>query len=212
METLFPLQPLEWRFREAGIPRVLMYRWFAHVLRDAFALTAADGYRPFGDLARGALLDITGYQISAGAVESIVQALASLDVRPDADAAMRLARDSGARVVVLTNASEETGRSLLDRAGLTAYVEQVFSAAATRRFKPAPDLYHHAAAGCDVDPARLALVTAHAWDAHGAKRAGLTTGWSDHFEGRFPSVFDEPDATGQGLESVVGRLLELPEE
>ncbi|CAM3754672.1 haloacid dehalogenase type II [Nocardiopsis rhodophaea] len=211
METLFPLTPLEWRFREAGVPRVLMHRWFAHVLRDAFALTAAGDYRPFGELARGALQDITGHQVSESAVESIVQALASLDVRPDADAAMRRIRDAEVRVVALTNSSEENTRSLLDRAGLTAHVEHVLSAAKPRRFKPAPEPYHYAAEVCEVDRDHMALVTAHAWDVHGAHRAGLVTGWSDHLEGRFSSVFAAPDVSGQGLVPVVSALLELPD-
>ncbi|ASU85857.1 haloacid dehalogenase type II [Nocardiopsis gilva YIM 90087] len=211
METLFPLTPLEWRFREAGVPRVLMHRWFAHVLRDAFALTAAGDYRPFGDLARGALQDITGHQVSAAAVESIVQALASLDVRPDADAAVRRIRDAEVRVVALTNSSEENARSLLDRAGLAVHMEHVLSAGKLRRFKPAPEPYHYAAEVCEVEPDRMAMVTCHAWDVHGAHRAGLVTGWSDHLEGRFPSVFAAPDVTGRGLVPVATDLLELPD-
>src|SRR5438552_11048148 len=34
-------------------------------------------------------------------------------------------------------------------------------------------VYLHAAKECGVEPSRVALVAAHAWDTHGAKRAGL---------------------------------------
>lgn len=35
----------------------------------------------------------------------------------------------------------------------------------------------------------VALVAVHSWDVHGARRAGLTTGWCSRIEGAFPSIF-----------------------
>lgn len=57
---------------------------------------------------------------------------------------------------------------------------------------------------------RVALVAAHAWDTHGAHRAGLTTGWVARLESDFPEIFDPPDVRGRDLVDVVGRLVALP--
>ncbi|WP_159944852.1 MULTISPECIES: HAD family hydrolase [unclassified Nocardiopsis] len=216
LDTLFPLAPLEWRFREAGIPRVLMTRWSDHLLRDSFALAlTGDGGSPgpdrsFGDVVRGALRDITGHQIAPSAEDAILDGMAGLDPRPEAAAALGAARAAGLRVATLGNHGDALARGLLERAGLLDLVEEVVAAGPAARWKPAPGAYRLAEQALDTPPERLALVTAHGWDTAGAGRAGWTTGWSAHLEGRFPSVFAEPHVRGRDLTETVDGLLALP--
>jgi 2-haloacid dehalogenase len=99
----------------------------------------------------------------------------------------------------------------LERAGLDGYVEQVVSVEAVRRWKPAPEPYQHAAAACGVAPGRMALVAAHAWDIHGARRAGLLTSWVSRLEGHRSGLFDPPTVTGPDPVAVVRELLALPD-
>jgi 2-haloacid dehalogenase len=139
-----------------------------------------------------------------------VAGLAELDPHPDVEPALRGARDAGVRVVTLTNGSAHTTTALLRRAGVDRHVDRVISVDDVRRYKPAPQVYRHAAESCRVPPERLALVAAHAWDIHGAHAAGLVTGWVSRLEGRFPSVFTTPDVTGDDLLAVVDGLLALP--
>jgi 2-haloacid dehalogenase len=54
----------------------------------------------------------------------------------------------------------------------------------------------------------MALVAAHSWDIHGARRAGLTTGWVSRLEGQPPAVFDRADVSGPDLVTVVSALLD----
>ena len=49
----------------------------------------------------------------------------------------------------------------------------------------------------------LAMVAVHAWDVHGAKQAGLVTGWADRLEGRWNAAMAHPDVTGSSLVEVV---------
>lgn len=204
LDTLFPLAPLEWRFREAGIPRVLMARWSDHLLRDVFALALTGGTRSFEDAVRGALRDITGHQIAPYAEDSVVEGLSELDPRPEAAAALRAAREGGSRVAVLGTTDAGTARRLLERSGLLEQVEEVL---APSGWKPAPGAYLSAAAALGSPPERVALVTAHGWDAAGASGAGLLSGWSSHLEGRFPLLFGRPDACGRDLAETVSALL-----
>src|SRR5690606_8780225 len=195
LETLVPLDALEWRFREAGVPRVLMRRWSDHPLRDAFARAAAGGLRTFRALALAALVD----------------AIAELEPRPDAGGALARARESGARVIALDNAPGPVVRALLERTGRASDVEAVISADASGRWKPSAGIYLHAADHCDTEPGRVALITAHGWDVHGARRAGLSAAWSAHAESRFPAAFEPPNASGPDPVRTVEALLTCTE-
>ena len=54
------------------------------------------------------------------------------------------------------------------------------------------------------------MVAAHAWDVHGARRAGLVTGWTSRLEGTFAPTFERADVMGDDLVEVVDGLLALP--
>jgi hypothetical protein len=54
-------------------------------------------------------------------------------------------------------------------------------------------------------------VAVHAWDCHGAKRAGLTTRWASRLQDRYGSLSASPaDVTGADLTEVADGLLALP--
>lgn len=207
VETLFPLDPLGESLRQAGQSPALLRPWFSRLLRDAFALTASGAYRPFAEVAVGTLRAVT--DLSEQAAREVVAGFATLDPRPEAAEAMRLARDAGVRVITLTNGSATTTTTLLHRAGLDHHVEHVLSVETVHRWKPAPEPYLHAATTCSVAPERLALVAAHAWDTHGARRAGLLTGWVSSLEHHHSDLFDPPHVTGPDLVTVVRALLAL---
>lgn len=214
LDTLFPLGPLEWRFREAGIPRVLMTRWCDHLLRDAFALSLLGEARTFEDVARGSLRDITGNQIAPAAEDVIIDGLTRLEPRREAATALDTARGAGVRTAVLGHGDGEAIGLLLERSGFpleTLKDKRGDGGDSSRAWKPAREPYLAAARALDVPPERLGLVTAHGWDAAGGRRAGLVTGWSAHLEGRFPSVFARPDVEGRDLAETVELLLALPE-
>ncbi|MEW6473847.1 MAG: haloacid dehalogenase [Actinomycetota bacterium] len=77
-----------------------------------------------------------------------------------------------------------------------------------RRWKLFPEPYLHTAAELGLRPAELAMVAVHAWDVHGAKQAGLMTGWADRLEGRWNAAMTPPDVTGSGLVEVVAGLVD----
>jgi 2-haloacid dehalogenase len=212
IETLFPLEPLRQRIIEAGQPGHILELWFTRLLRDAFALVATDCYRPFPEIAASALSSATGHALTDDAVRGIVAGFAELDPHPDVGAAMRRAHEAGLRVVTLTNGSARVTDKLLQRGAVRGYVEQILSVDDVRRWKPAPEIYRHAAQACDVPPDRVALVAAHSWDTHGAHHAGLVTGWVSRLEHRYPDLYHPADVTGHDLVSVVDGLLALPSD
>ncbi|MGH3520931.1 MAG: haloacid dehalogenase type II [Micromonosporaceae bacterium] len=212
IETLFPLEPVRQRLIDAGEPGHLLELWFARLLRDGFALSASNSYRLFGEIAASALYSVTGGTLGVAAADLILAGLGELDPHPDVLPAVRHARQAGVRLVTLTNGSAHNSAGLLRRAGIEDDIEQVLSVDDVRRWKPAPEIYRHAADSTRVPADRVALVAAHPWDIHGAHEAGLATGWVARSGDHYPDIFAAPDVVGRDLVTVVGGLLALPAE
>jgi 2-haloacid dehalogenase len=156
-----------------------------------------------------ALRAVAGRRADDAAVAHVMDGFAALPASPDAEPALRRLADAGVPAVCLTNGAAATTAAFLERAGLTGLVDRVISVEEVGRWKPPPIVYRHAAAVTGVPGDRIALVAAHAWDCHGAKRAGLSAGWVSRLEGRYGEVFEPPDVTGDDLVEVVDRLLAL---
>jgi 2-haloacid dehalogenase len=212
IETLFPLEPMRKRLIDSGQPGHVLELWFSRLLRDAFALVASDSYRPFGEIATSALRSTARPALGDEAMQTILAGFAELDPHPDVEPAVRLLREARVRMVTLTNGSAQNTAALLRRAGIDDEIEQVLSVDDVRRWKPAAEIYRHAANSTQVPPDRVALVAAHAWDTHGAHQAGLATGWVARLDDHFPDVFAAPDVVGPDLVAVVEGLLALPAE
>jgi 2-haloacid dehalogenase len=212
IETLFPLEPVRQRLIDAGQPGHLLELWFARLLRDGFALVASSSYRPFGDIAASALHSVTGGTLDDTAAVRILAGFTELDPHPDVLPAVRHARKAGLRLVTLTNGSAPNTAGLLRRAGIEDDIEQVLSVDDVHRWKPAREIYRHAADSARVPADRVALVAAHPWDIHGAHQAGLVTGWVARSGDHYPGIFAAPDVVGRDLLIVVRGLLALPAE
>lgn len=213
VETLFSLEPLRAHLAILGLTGAALEIWFARLLRNAFALDASGVYRPFGEVARATLeVFLVEYQFAADApaLDQALAGFAELPAYADAAPALQLLRQAGVRIVTLTNGHADTTRQLLERARLDGLVERVVSIDEVRRWKPAREVYLHAAKMAGVAPGEMALVAAHAWDVHGASCAGLVTGWVSRLEKHFHPGMNPPDVTGDTLTEVGQRLLALP--
>ena len=87
-ETLSDLSALRPRLEQVGAPAELMATWFAGVLRDGFALTAAGAYAPFSDVAldglRALLPRVPGWTGDVeAAARRILDGFAHLNVHAD---------------------------------------------------------------------------------------------------------------------------------
>jgi 2-haloacid dehalogenase len=209
IETLVSLDAIAAALHDAGVEAAPVERFFTRLLRDGFALAASGAYRPFPEVADGALAAIAP-GLTPSDREQVLGAFGRLDAHPDARPALERLAASGLQVVTLTNGTAANTAALLDRNGLDGLVGHVISIDDVRVWKPAAAPYLHTAGILGVEPHQLALVAAHAWDVHGAKRAGLLTGWVSRLEGEFAATFDRPDVTGADLVEVVDQLLALP--
>lgn len=205
-ETLSDMSPMAGRFADVGAPEHLAKLWFAGLLRDAFALTAAGTAERFATLADGALRGVlSGVDLDRdldAAVEHVLAGFAELPVHPDVPDGVRALRADGHRLVTLSNGSASVAEGLLERAGLRAEFERLLSVEDAGVWKPARGAYAYAAAECGVEPADMLLVASHPWDVDGAHRAGLGTAWLNRTGAPYPGYATAPGHT-------VARLGEL---
>ncbi len=212
VETTFSLESLRPRLSAQGIPATSLEMWFACILRDAFALAATDTYAGFREIAAATLAEVArehGRELSKAGLDAVLDGFGQLDPHPDAAEAFRILRSADVRVAALSNGAAETTQALLQRSGLASQVERVISVAAIRQWKPRRGLYLHATEALGVEPAELALVATHAWDVHGAKCAGLLTGFVARGQG-FPATMATPDIVGQSLAEVAREIASMP--
>jgi 2-haloacid dehalogenase len=207
METLASLEPLRARLTETGQPPGLLEAWYTRTLRDGMALSATGDYAGFTEVADAALRGLTHYTISDDQVAYVMAGFDELPAFPDALPAVTQLAEAGLRVACLTNGSASFTSSFVERAGLR--VDRIISVGEVYRWKPASVVYLYAAEVLSVSPDRLALVSAHDWDCHGAKRAGLTAGWVSRKAGGFGVPFAPPDVRGEDLTEVAAKLLAL---
>ncbi len=209
LETLLDLDPLAARLEEVGQPAAVLGPWFMRFQRDAMALTLAGDPAPFEPVARQALQTETRQLLSEADIDHVLDGFATLPAFDDAAPALRTLSRAGIVVGCLTVGSPENTQRFLDGAGLAEFVDHVITAQAAGVWKPHPEIYRFAAARMHIPIEQMALVAVHAWDCHGAKRAGALAGWCSRLEGQPGDVFLSADVTGKSLVEVADGLLKL---
>jgi len=91
-------------------------------------------------------------------------------------------------------------------AKLDKFIERYITIDEVKHWKPAPEVYLHAAKTLEVDPGEIALISAHDWDIQGAKRACFVTEFVRR-KAIFSEAMGKPDFSAPTLEELVGNLL-----
>jgi 2-haloacid dehalogenase len=213
IETVFALDPVRVKLKEAGLGGDALQVWYARTLRDGMVLTQTGDFKSFPEVAAGTLEGLMAeHSIPASeeAVEKIIAAMGELPPHPDVRPALELLRSAGVKAIALTNGTAQNTHKLLHRSGLDPLMDRVVSIDEVQQWKPARSVYLQGVSAAGVEVAQTALVAAHAWDIHGASAAGLTTGWLPRQEKRFPHWMRPPAVKGGTLLEVVQNLLSLP--
>ncbi|GAA1135667.1 haloacid dehalogenase type II [Nesterenkonia lutea] len=209
LETLLDLDPIGSRLQEVGQQSSVLGPFFMRFQRDAMALSLAGENADFTRTARQALRTETQQGMSDSDIDYVLDGFGTMPAFPDAAPALKRLSEAGVTVGCLTVGDPENTRSFLEGAGLNSYVDHVVTSDAVGVWKPAPEVYRYSADTLGCDMGRMALVAVHAWDCHGAKKAGAMAGWCSRLEGRPGEVFLPADVAGEDLVEVVDGLLAL---
>jgi 2-haloacid dehalogenase len=209
-ETLSNMAPLAERFADVGAAPQLAKTWFASLLRDGFALTAAGATETFARVGHQVLQTLlAGAQLNRGlddAVQHIMAGFQSLPVHADVPDGIRRLSQGRFRLVTLTNGSTQVAERLLARAGIRDVFERLLSVEQAGIWKPARAAYEYAAQACDCRLPEMMLVAAHPWDIDGAARAGMVTAWINRSGAPYPDFFTPPQATADSVTRLADQL------
>jgi len=172
----------------------------------AMVETLSGSYRDFAELLQAAAsrrLTLAGKGEHADEVASAARRMRPF---PDGGKAVSTLRAAGFGVGVLTNSSTESAESLVIESGLE--LEPLVGTDQIRAFKPDHRVYERGAqaAGCLID--EVALITAHGWDAIGARRAGMVAAWVSQKERVPPRIDPAPDIEVESLAEAAEQLVQ----
>jgi 2-haloacid dehalogenase len=209
-ETLLDLAAFDPHFQrvfgDAGMRRA----WFAQMIQSALVATVTGAYRTFAEVGAAALAmtaEQAGVELREEDRDAVAGQLRRLPAHPEVPGALERLRQAGYRLAALTNSTEQVARAQLEHAGLIGSFEQVLSADAVRRLKPAPEPYRFAAGRMGVPVGGVRLVAAHAWDVVGATRAGCAAAFVARPGKVLDPLAEPPDVVGADLAEVAERIL-----
>lgn len=211
-ETLSDMSPMGQRFTDVGASADLAKLWFAVLLRDGFALTAAGDNGTFAGIGAEALRGLfTGMELNRDiepSVEHVMTGFSGLGLHPDVADGIKALHAAGYRLATLTNGSTQVAEKLFEDAGIRDNFDMLLSVEDAPAWKPGRASYEYAASACGITPEEALLVAVHPWDIHGASRAGLATAWINRAGGPYPGYFQAPDQTVSALPELVSSLAE----
>ncbi len=210
-ETLLDLRALDPHFDrlfgDAGVRR----QWFGLVLRNALSLTIIGGYQDFVSVGAASLRMVAERQqvsVTPADLSTVSAAMAGLPAHDDVAPNLERLAGAGFRLAALTNSPQEAAERQLANAGIADHFERIMSVGPTAKFKPAPDVYHMAAAELGVEPTAMTMVAAHDWDVAGAMAVGYRGAYVMRPGMVHNPLYQTPDLSGPNLGVVADVLIE----
>lgn len=161
------------RFLEVWRTKQLEYAWTGALMGlDSNFLTVT---RQALDYA----LRVCGIADDSGAalVDEIAESFMVLDPYPDVAPALAELRQSGRRIVILSNGTLEMVTTAVEKGGLAGLVDDVLSCEEVHTFKPDPRGYDLARTRLGLSPRQIMFVASNTWDVAGATAFGFRTVW-----------------------------------
>lgn len=177
-------------------PNELAQLWRARSLTYAMLCNFLYEYQPFYELNRRALayaLKVFGLDMSEQEREDILSVYHHLEAFSDVRVGLERLTQQGYPIYVLSNGDPEMLQSLLKGADIENLVSGVISADEIRRYKPAPELYRHAADRTETTANEIAHVSAAWFDVAGAQSVGMQGIWMNRKQAPSETFGPAPD-------------------
>lgn len=211
-ETLIDIESIAPFFEKKFGDRRALRDWFNQLILYSNVITLAGYYETFFALGQGVLQMLgTVYGVTIGPedCEELRDNMLSMPAHKDVPEGLRMLKESGFRLMTLTNSPSASSGSPLERAGLAHFIERQFSVDSVRRFKPAPEVYHLITDLLDVPPSSICLVAAHTWDTLGAQSVGFSAGLVTRSGNAMLPVdgLPQPDVVAPDLERMAREII-----
>jgi 2-haloacid dehalogenase len=211
-ETLLDLGALDPHFERIFGEASTRQAWFGQFLALWLTEMVTGEYKDFGTIGGGALEMVAerqGVDLSDEDKQQILGGMQELPPHPEVEENLSRLRDAGIRLATLTNSTQQVADEQINNSGFRDYFEQVLSADAVQRLKPALEPYRMAAERLGVEVGQVRLVAAHAWDVVGAMRAGCAAAFVARPGMVLNPLAEPPDVVGSDLQEVADQILEI---
>jgi len=190
-------------------PEPVSRLWRSRSLAYTFVANYVDAYKPFYEINRDALqyaLAAHNVDVSPEERDEILAVYHELDVFEDVRDGIERLRDAGYDCYVVSNGDPAMLDSLVEHAGIEDVIEDTVSADEIRTFKPAADLYRHAAGRTGTPITNIAHVSAGWFDVLGATHAGMQGVWVDRKGTPWEPFAGDPDLRIESLHELADEL------
>jgi 2-haloacid dehalogenase len=190
-------------------PGAVSRLWRVRSLVYTMVANHIDAYQPFYEMNRDALqyaLDRFGVDLEAAERDEILAVYHELDVFADVREGIERIRDAGYDCYVVSNGDPEMLASMVEHADIADLLSGTVSADEVETFKPAAELYRHAAARTGTPISEIAHATAGWFDVMGARHAGMQGVWVDRVGQPWEPFDGEPDLRVETLTDLAEEL------
>jgi len=190
-------------------PEPVSRLWRSRSLAYTFVANQIDAYQPFYEMNRDALqyaLDAHGADVTTEERDEILAVYHELDVFDDVRGGLEALTDAGYDCYVVSNGNPEMLDSMVEHADIGDLIEDTVSADEVETFKPAAELYRHAAARTGTPIDEIVHVTAGWFDVLGASHAGMQAAWVDRKDSPWEPFAGDPDLTISDFHDLVAAL------
>jgi len=195
VETLFPGKGTHftalWRTRQ------FEYTWLRTIMRS---------YNDFWSITEDALIysaKTLNVELTRANRDQLMHCFLELRPWPDAPLALQKLRDSGLRLVLLSNFTQAMLNSAVTRSGLQGLFEPHLSTDRVRAYKPDPRAYRMAVDALKLSREETVFAAFAGWDAAGAKAFGFTSYWVNRASAPLEEIGFAPDGIGASLSDLV---------
>lgn len=145
--------------------------------------------------------------LTAEKQEKLMAAWSDLKVWPDAAESLKKLRESGYRLVFLSNMTSKMLTDGLQKAGIEDLFESIISTDRIRSYKPDPKAYKLGTDQLKLKKEEILFVAFAGWDVAGAKWFGYPTYWVNRLNSPAEELGAMADRTGRDLTDLTKFLL-----
>ncbi|WP_226007842.1 haloacid dehalogenase type II [Natrinema salinisoli] len=190
-------------------PEPVSTLWRLRSLEYTLVANHIDSYQPFYEMNRDALqyaLDAFDVDITADERDEILAVYHELEVFDDVRDGIERLREGGYDCYVVSNGDPDMLSSMIAHADVGDLLADSISADEVETFKPAAELYRHAAARTGTPIDEIVHATAGWYDVMGAKHAGMQGAWVDRKGRPWESIAGQPDLTVESIHELADAL------
>jgi 2-haloacid dehalogenase len=188
----------------------LSNEWRTRQFEYAWLRTLEGQYADFWTVTQDALAFATrklGIARDEERFSRLMNAYLNLKPWPDVVPALKLMKDSGIRLGLLSNFTNRMLSACISASALDGMFEQVLSTDRVKAFKPDPRAYEMGVGSFALRREDIVFAAFAGWDAAGAKAFGYPTFWVNRLNATSEELGVVPDGTGRTLRELTSFAL-----